>query len=312
MKIVVPYDIGIPVVYYQQLRELGAKVHEGTRPDQEELINRFKEAEIFVTNVSDRSSEIVSEAKNLKYLILLAAGYESINFKRMREVGVTVIICPMYSVQAVAEHALALFFAVARKIILANQSLRLGEWRVEDFEGTEIAGKSVGLIGYGNVGKKIEEMVSGFNTKINHVNSSSNDEELDKLISSSDIIFVCAAANTRTKQMLNSQKLNLMKPGTILINVSRGSIVDQAALYEILKTGKISAGLDVYQEEPSGGKMATTGPSKEILKLAELPNVVATPHIAFNTKEAMGRLGEEVLVNIKACLAGKPINIVEG
>ncbi len=309
MKIVIPYDVGIPEGYNQRLRDLGAEVYEGPRPDRSEFIRRLKKAEIFVANISDRVSEVIDEAKDLKYLILLAAGYETINLSRLREAGITVVTCPIYSAQAVAEQAIALFFAVARKIVLANQSLKAGEWRVEDFEGTEIAGKKVGLIGHGNVGKKIEKLVAGLGAGAVHVNSKSASEDIDSLISGSDIVIVCAALTPATKHLIDARRLGLFKRGAILINVSRGSIIDQLALYEVLKTGKISAGLDVYENEPSGGKMATDPPNQAIMKLAKLPNVVATPHIAFNTKEALDRLGEEIIVNIQACLKGQPINV---
>ncbi len=310
MKIVVPYNVGIPEKYNQRLRDLSAEVYEGPRPDRPEFIKRLRNAEIFVANISDRGSEVINEAKDLKYLILLAAGYETIDLSRMQEMDITVVTCPIYSAQAVAEQAIALFFAVARKIVLANQSLKAGEWRVGDFEGMEIAGKKVGLFGYGNVGKKIEKLVTGLGADPVHVNSKSDPKDIDDLISSSDIVFVCAALTPDTKHAIDGRRLDLFRPGAVLVNVSRGSIIDQTALYKALKAGKISAGLDVYENEPSGDKMAVDPPNHAIMELASLPNVVATPHIAFNTKEALDRLGEEIIANVQACLAGQPVNVV--
>ncbi|HEX5448136.1 MAG TPA: NAD(P)-dependent oxidoreductase, partial [Candidatus Saccharimonadales bacterium] len=202
-------------------------------------------------------------------------------------------------------HAISLMFAVAREITEANQSLRRGEWLDEKFIGTEIDNKNVGLIGHGNVGRKIEHILLGLTKQVKFINSKSNIETIDNLISWADIIFVCASLNERTRHMIDARRLDTLKPGAIIINISRGAIIDENALYNRLKKGDISAGLDVFEQEPSNGKVG-----EMISQLANLPNVVVTPHIAYNTKESGEKLGREIIENIKACLIGQPINIV--
>jgi phosphoglycerate dehydrogenase-like enzyme len=162
------------------------------------------------------------------------------------------------------------------------------------------------LVGYGQIGKLIEQKVAGFTMDVSHTNSASSDQELDTLLKESDIVCLCLALNDNTRHLIDQRRLRLLQPHALLINVARGPVIDQAALLSILKEATFrGAGLDVYENEPASG---TVPP--DILELANLHNVVATPHIAYNTEETITRLGEELFTDIESCLHGDPVNVV--
>ncbi len=162
------------------------------------------------------------------------------------------------------------------------------------------------MIGYGNVGTRIEKIAVALGLDVSYVNSKSTVDETDSLISNSDFVIICAPLNRNTRNLVDERRLNLLKPNAVLVNVGRGAVVDQNTLIELLKNKKIrGAGLDVFDGEPLAGV-----PSDTIVELAKLPNVVATPHIAYNTEEINDKQGAEILANLQSCLEGKPINIV--
>jgi phosphoglycerate dehydrogenase-like enzyme len=139
-----------------------------------------------------------------------------------------------------------------------------------------------------------------------HVNSTSSAQEVDEVIRWADIVCLCTALRDETRHLIDGRRLAMMSKTAILINVARGAVVDQGALYEVLLGGNIrGAGLDVFEDEPTG-----EGAPRDIVRLATLPNVVATPHIAYNTQETVARLGEELIMNLQSCLAGSPQNVV--
>jgi phosphoglycerate dehydrogenase-like enzyme len=306
MKVVIPDRIDITTQAVERIKQLTATIYDDTPSDEATIIERIKDAEIITANYIDMTSDIIDAATKLKYIVVPAVGYEWVDYKHAATKGIKVINCPTHNSRAVAEHAIALMMATARRVNEASQDLKAGNWRPRNFEGFEVGGKKLGLIGYGNIAKNVESMAKGLGMTVSFVNSKSSAKELDELLSESDVVVLCLSLNPSSNHLLDAERLKRMKSGAILVNVARGSIVDQPALVTALRENKIAgAGLDVFENEPLVGT-----PTDEIVDLAKLPHVVATPHMAYNTPETASRLGDELLANLKACLDDRPINVV--
>lgn len=306
MKIVIPDKLDISEQYKNEIRKLGGEVFDDL-PDADELKNRIKDAQIITANYVDITPDIIDAAPNLKYIIVPANGWEWVDADYAATKGITTLNAPTHSSQGVAEHAISLILATNRNIVAGSTELRSGKWSPQELVGYELAGKKLGLIGYGNVGTRIEKITAALGLEVTYTNSKSTSEDIDNLLSSSDFIIICAPLTDSTRNLIDERRLNLLKPTAILVNVGRGAIINQKALTETLKAKKIrGAGIDVFDGEPLTGT-----PSAEIVELASLPNVVATPHIAYNTTEIHDKQGAEILVDIKSCLDGRPINVVK-
>jgi phosphoglycerate dehydrogenase-like enzyme len=305
MKIVLPDKINISDDYKDKIRQLGAEVFDDL-PDENELKRRISEAEIITASYVDITSNVIDAAPNLKYIVVPAVGYEWVDTEYAASKGITTLNCPTFNSQAVAEHAIALLMAVNRNLITGSDELRAGKWS-QKLVGYELADKKLGLIGFGNVGTRIERIATGLGMNISYVNSKSSPDQVDALVSTSDFVIICAPLNDNTRNLVDERRLKLLKQTAVLVNVGRGAIVDQTVLIELLKNKKIrGAGLDVFDGEPLTGV-----PSDTIVELAKLPNVIATPHVAYNTEEINDKQGAEILANLQSCIAGKPVNVVK-
>lgn len=308
MKIVIPDLIwGVPETYWETLRALGADVYIDSVTSQAQAAERVKDAEIITVNYFDGDKDLIDAAPNLKYIVSPAVGYDWIDTMYARSKGITVVNCPTFVPLPVAEHAMAMLLTLAKRLPEAGSDMQQGIWTPNDYVSFELSGKRLGLIGYGNIGKHVERMAQGFNMIVEHVNSSSTQAEIDQLVAQSDVIVLCLPLTDQTRNMIDERRISMMKPTSYLINVARGAITDQTALLTALRDRRIAgAGLDVFTGEPgAAGQM-----SDEIMQLVALPNVVTTPHSAFNTIESLHRKGAEILANIQACIAGHPKNIV--
>lgn len=306
MKIVFPDRIDLDDESLARFRELGVRMYDDTPSDEATIIERVRDAEIITANFIGVTRNIIDNAPKLKCIISPAVGYEWIDYEYAAGKGIKVMNCPTQNAEAVAEHAVALMLAVAHRINEAQISIREGQWKQQELVGIELNRKKLGLIGYGKIGKLIEKKASGIGMYVQYVNSKSSAEDLERLIQESDVVCLCLALNDDTKNLMNEQRLKLLKKGAILINVARGAVVDEVALVQMLKQGTIrGAGLDVFQNEQFSGEAP-----RSIQEIAQLPNVVATPHLAYNTQETTTRLGKELADNIAAYIAGSPANIV--
>ncbi|MGJ9459731.1 2-hydroxyacid dehydrogenase [Oceanobacillus sp. CF4.6] len=269
--------------------------------EKEELKREVADMDVIVVAVVKIDKEIIDAAPNLKYIMKFGSGYDNIDHLYAREKGIPVTNIPGQNTEAVADHAFGLMIAAARHITQKNQEMKAGHW--ENTIGYEIFKKRIGIIGFGNIGKALARRASGFNMEINTYGNHKDYEtaeklqvnfvELDELLSTSDVIVICTNYNEKTRKMINKDTLGMMKPTAILINISRGGLVDEDALIEALKKGQISAaGLDVFADEPTKSELAT------------LPNVIATPHIGAATYEAVDRMGEGAFENLKRFAAG--------
>lgn len=307
MKIVIPDHIEIDTPQRKKLEEFSdIKIYDDTINDPEVIKKRIKEAEIVTANFIDLSGEIIEQSHRLKYIISPAVGYDWIDVAKATERGIKVLNCPTFNSQAVAEHAIGLMFAVNRKTVQAHQSILRGEFQQQKFVGTEVKGKVLVTVGYGKIGKRVVEMAKGLSMETSWINTKTTSEAFDTLIAHADVLVMCLPLNDSTRGILNRRRLNSMKPSSIVINVARGLVIDQEAFYDALKKDKIAgAGIDTFAKDET-----ITEARKDILNFAKLANVVATPHIGYNTKEAQQRLGQELIQDIESCLLNKPINLV--
>lgn len=306
MNIVIPDHIELEASARKRLEQYsGIRIYDDTVNDPNVIIDRVKDAGIVTANFIDFTAEIIEQSPQLKYIIAPAVGYDWIAVDAATKHGIRVLNCPTHNSQAVVEHAVALMFAVNRKIILAHQSILRGEYP-RDFVGTEVKDKHLVTVGYGNVGKKIVEMAKGLGMNASWTDSKTSGEQLDELITRADVLVLCLPLNDSTRGIMNKKRLESMKSTAILINVARGLIVDQETLYDVLNNNKIrGAGIDTFVRDETIREAR-----EDIISFAKLPNVVATPHIAFNTIETSRRLGGELIDVIESCLAGMPINVV--
>jgi len=307
MKIVIPDKIDVNQQSRKKLDTLSdIKIFDDIINDPKVIIERIGDAEIVTANFIDLTKEIIESCSNLKYIISPAVGYDWIDSDAATNKGIKILNCPTFNTQAVAEHAIALMFAIMRKILNANKSILNGKFDSMEFIGTEVSGKTLVTVGKGNIGSKILKMASGLGMKTDYIDSQTSSQEFKSKISQADVLVIAVPLNGQTKGLIDRDVLSFLKPTAILINVARGLIVDQDALYEVLINNKIAgAGIDVF---PKDETIKET--NDQIMKFAKLSNVVATPHMAFNTQESVERLGEELIDDLESCLSGSPINVV--
>lgn len=307
MKIIITDKVSPHIEKLPELKTLGeVKMYQEIISDESELLKRYQDAEIIVTNFTSLTENVINRYKKLQYIIALSKGYNQVAVAAASARGIKVLNCPTYSSQAVAEHALALIFALNRRLLEAYNSVMKNNWLPVEFKGNELFEKLLVTIGYGNIGQKVIRMAQGLGMRTEYANSKTSQKDLDVLIKKADYLVLCLPLDKMTENLIDRRRINLMKPEAYLINVARGLIVDYDSLYAALKNKQIAgAGLDIFPHSPTSDR-----PTPEITRFFKLINVVATPHIAWNTRESVVKLGEEVIANIKSCLAGKPVNVV--
>jgi D-3-phosphoglycerate dehydrogenase len=279
----------------------------------EELAERLQGAKVAVNirAYSKFDASLLKACPDLKMIAVLGVGTDNVDLAVASRRGIKVTNTPGFSAVSVAEHTLALMMAAARKIPEHEKELRAGRWTRMPM--TQLYGKRVGIIGFGNIGRQFAGLARGIGMKVwawTFNPSARRAEEagiqfveFDQLLSQSDVIAVTIKASEKTRGLLSRQALEKVKPSCILVNTARASIVDTAAMIEALQKGKLAAAaLDVYDREP-------LPPGDPILSL---PNVVLSPHNAGMTPEAIERGNEMLVENILSFLQGRLINAVNG
>lgn len=285
-------------------------VYDSSPNNKQELIERLKDAEVATSFSIKYDAEIFEACPRLKYLSIPAVGANFfVNMDDAKKYGVTVMNTPGYNAQAVAELAIGMAIAVARKIPAQQKGLSNGIWHGKgNTHGFQLSGKNIGIIGNGNIGKKIQDLMSSWSVKISVIDSKSTTEQVDSLFIDNQIIFVCCPLTDSTKEMVSGERINSMSENSIIINVGRGAVIDQEALLKALENRKIyGAGLDVFVNEPEYGADV----SSEILDFYVLPNTLITPHVAGNTFESSELLAQMTFENLHSAEAGKLINVYE-
>lgn len=242
---------------------------------------------------------LIDKAENLKVIIRAGVGLDNIDVEYAESKGIVVANTPAASTNAVAELAVGLMFALARHIPRADATMKAGEWAKKQLKGTELWGKTLGVIGYGRIGQLVGEKAKALGMDVRAYDAYVEHEDivsLDKLLAEADYITLHVPHTEETHHLLGKAELAQAKAGVYVVDAARGGVIDEAALYDALVDGHVAgAALDVYSEEP---------PQSDLLrKLVELPQVVATPHIGAGTTEAKARIGDEVIKAAQKYLA---------
>lgn len=285
------------------------------RTSSEEVIERSAGAEAILTNKTVITAEIMEALPDLKYIGVLATGYNVVNIDAAREKGIVVTNIPAYSTPSVAQMVFAHILNIAQQVQHHSEEVRKGRWTNNadfcfwDTPLIELREKKIGLVGLGHTGYNTARIAIGFGMQVTAYTSKSSlqlppeikKRTLDELFSECDIVSLHCPLTDETKELVNAERLRLMKPTAILINTGRGPLVNEQDLADALNAGKLyAAGLDVLSSEPP----------KADNPLLTARNCYITPHIAWASLEARTRLMDILVENIKAFQAGKPINNV--
>lgn len=256
------------------------------------------------TKVTDAAMEKMA---GLKIIGRAGVGVDNIDVPAATRRGLVVVNAPDANTIATAEHTFALMLAMVRKLCLANASIRRGEWDRSSFMGSELFGKTLGIIGFGGIGQEVAKRARAFEMNVLAYSRSITPEKagaagaqarsLEEILTSSDIITVHTPATPETKGLLGEENLRKTKPGVMIINAARGGIVDEAALKRLLDSGHIAAAaLDVFTQEPP-----------ESYELMQMEQVTATPHIAASTREAQLKVARVVAEEVLNFAMGRPV-----
>lgn len=316
MKIVVldAYTLNPGERRWEELEELGEViVHDRTSP--QDVVRRAEDVDVVLTNKTILDRFILDLLPKLKYIGVLATGYNVVDLDVARRRGIVVTNIPAYSTPSVAQMAIAHLLNITQRIGHYANEVHNGVWSAQpDFcywntPLVELAGKKMGIVGFGNTGQVTARIAEALGMEILVYTSKPKKMlpkkyqkvALDSLFSMSDVVSLHCPLTPENKEMVNSYRLSLMKQGAILINTSRGGLIDEKALEQALLSGRLlGAGLDVLSSEP-----ASVGNP-----LLKLKNCFITPHIAWATRESRTRLMNQAVKNLKAWMEGNTINNV--
>ena len=303
---------------FEKLGEL--TVYDRTpRENVEEILRRIGDAEIICTNKTLIGREVIERAPKLRYIGVLATGYNVVDVDAAAERGIPVTNIPSYGTAAVAQHMMALLLEICNRTGHHSQAVHEGRWqRSEDFcfwdyPLMELAGKTVGIIGYGHIGKAAARLAGAFGMKViacrrpgHSVLENVQDDgvsmvTIEELFERADVISVHCPLFPETEGLICRENISKMKDGVIIINTARGPIVREKDLAEALNSGKVyAAGVDVVSTEPI----------RDDNPLLTARNCFITPHIAWASRESRQRLMDTAVDNLRAFLAGEPVNVV--
>lgn len=319
MKIVVldGYALNPGDLSWQGFEELGeVTVYDRTSyTDKQEIIERIGDAEAILTNKTPITADVLKACPQLTYIGVLATGYNVVDLAAAKEQGITVTNIPSYSTNAVAQATFALLLEVTNQVGHHNRSVHQGDWQTsKDFSYwqtllMELAGKTIGLIGYGAIAQAVATIAHAFQLKVIYFNHRPKPAQADwakqvslaELYQEADIISLHVPQFPETEKMIDRTALAQMKSSAILINTARGGLIDEAAVAEALQTGQIAAlAADVVSKEP----IAADNP------LLQAPNCYLTPHIAWAPVETRRRLMGIAVANLSGFKAGTPQNVV--
>lgn len=304
--------LGKDVVDWEKYENLG-NVSFYDSSTREESLERVKDANIILTNKTIIDKKILDIGKNIEYIGVLATGYNILDMKECEERDITITNIPDYGTDTVAQFTIALLLKMCNEVSHHNDLVKKGEWIKReifsfwDTDQIELAGKTIGIIGYGKIGRKVGEICKAFGMKVlayrgeNKEKRYEEEVSLNYLLENSDIISLHANLNKSNENIINKKTIDKMKDGVMIINVARGGLIDEDALYNGIKSKKIrSVALDVLQVEP----VSKDNP------LLKCDNVTITPHMAWSTVNARQRILDTAYDNVEAYLQGKPINKV--
>ena len=315
MKIVLLESLGIPAELLKSYADkLEAKGHTFAayekNTDAQVQIDRAKDADVIMIANMPLKGEVIRACKNLKFINVAFTGVDHVDLAAAKEMGVKVSNASGYSTQSVAELALGMMLSLLRNVPQVEERCRAGKTK-DGLVGTELRGKTVGIVGAGAIGQNTGRLCKAFGCKViayNHrpkqAAEGTIDEfvDLDTLTRESDIISLNCPLNDSTRGMFDFGRIAMMKKTAILINVARGPVVDSRALADALNEGRIAgAGIDVFETEP---------PLDVNHPLLHTPNTIVTPHVALASKESMALRAQIVFDSLDSFIAGKQVNVI--
>ena len=317
MKIVVldGYTLNPGDLAWDGLKKIGdVTIYDRTPADK--IIDRATGAEIVYTNKTPLNREVLNQLPVLRFIGVLATGYNIVDTEAAKENGIIVTNIPGYGTDSVAQMVFALLLELCQHVQYHSDSVRQGKWALSadfcywDYPLVELSGKTIGIIGFGNIGRKVADIAAAFGMNIIGNDNNKTDQshrknfrwaEVNQLLEESDVVTVHCPLFPETKGLINKERLQLMKKSAFLTNTSRGPVIVDEDLAEALNNGTIAgAGIDVLSVEP---------PSKDN-PLFTAKNCIITPHIAWATKEARTRLMDIAVNNLVSFIKDHPVNVV--
>lgn len=285
--------------------------------DESEIIRRIGDAEVVFTNKTPISRAAIDACPNMKFISMLATGYNVVDYKYAKEKGIPVTNVPTYGTAAVGQFAIAMLLEICHHVAHHSQTVHEGKWSQSidwcywDYPLIELADKTLGIIGFGRIGRQTGKIAKAMGMNVIAYDSFESDEgraigqyvDLDTLLKNSDVIALHCPLFPETQGIINKDTIAKMKDGVIILNNSRGPLVVEQDLANALNSGKVyGAGLDVVSTEPIDPKNP----------LLTAKNCIITPHISWAPKESRQRIMDCAVENVKAYMAGAPINVVNG
>ena len=274
----------------------------------EELINIIPDYDALIVRGKTRvTADVIDAASRLKVVGRAGVGVDNIDLEAAKKKNVTVVNAPTSTTIAVAELAFGLLLAVAREIPRADVTMKQGQWAKKEFEGVELSGKTLGIIGFGRIGIEVGKRAVAFGMNVVVYDPNVTEQELghadaepvsiQDLYAWSDFLSLHLPLNVQTRDLIGPMAFSQMKDGVRIVSTARGGIINEAALLDALNNGKVAgAALDVFEKEPPG-----------LTDLVSHPRVIATPHIGAQTAEAQSRAAEDIANEVLAALRGKPL-----
>jgi len=283
----------------------------------EQVAERVQEADIIISNKAPMNEHTLSAARNVKLICLLATGYDCVDLSYCKSRGIKVTNVVNYCTAAVAQHTILLALMLSEKITFYDNYVKSGAYSAQDrfsnFDQAfyDLAGKTWGIVGMGTIGRKVAQLAATFDCKVIFYSASGKSTcteypkvDLDTLLQTCDIISLHCPLTDKTRNLIDKNAFEKMKPTAILINVARGPVVNTQDLYEALTTEKImAAGLDVLEKEPME-------PSNPLIQIQDSTKLIITPHMSWASVESRTRLISEIVKNIEAFLNGIDRNVV--
>jgi len=296
----------VNVILNKILQDNGLKTTYEPEITPEQLSEKIADYEIVIVRSRTKlTKELIEKTTKCKIIARVGVGLDNIDLEAAKAKNIRVINAVEGAMNAVAELVIGVMLSFARQIPIADSGIRNGKWLKKELQGTELRGKYLGIVGLGNIGKRLARLARGFNMNIIGFDIIPIDKEfsrevglvktdLDTLLSSSDYVSLHVPLTKDTHHQINAEKLSKMKKTACIINTSRGGVIDEDALYEAVKNGNLGgAALDVFEKEPATDN-----------KLATLPNVICTPHIGAQTKEAQSLAANVIAEKIIQILRG--------
>lgn len=279
----------------------------------ENIAEAIKDADVVLCNKTPMTAQNMSGAKNLKFIGLFATGYNNIDIEYTKAHGITVCNAGSYSTNAVVQHTFALLFEMTNHVAKYNKFTVKNGWCESDtfspfvYDMMELSGKTMGIVGYGNIGKAVANAARAFgmdvivNTRTVKCDGITKFVSFDELLEQSDIISLHCPLNNKSEKLFNAESFAKMKHGAYFINTARGGIVDETALADTLNSGHLAvAAVDTITVEPM----------RDDCPLKNIPNLIITPHVAWAARETRERLVNIVYNNLKNFIDGKPTNVI--